>query len=211
MPWEADDTGMKELVFATHNIHKAEEIQSMLEGLCRVTNLRQLDYHDDVPEDSDTLEGNASMKAWHIFNIFKKDCFADDTGLEVECLGGAPGIYSARYAEMSGEKPDGESASSSNIRKLLKNLAGAANRRARFRTVICLILDGKEYLFEGVVAGNIIEQQRGKEGFGYDPVFIPEGYGITFAEMSLSEKNLISHRAGAVRALTEFLRNQSGQ
>ena len=202
---------MKELVFATHNRHKAEEIQSLLEGVYHINDLRKLNYHDDVPEDRDTLEGNASMKAWHIFNIFGKDCFADDTGLEVESLNGAPGVYSARYAEMSGDKMDDESASAANIRKLLNHLRGKTNRGARFRTVICLILDGKEYLFEGSVKGSIIEEKRGDEGFGYDPVFIPQGHGLTFAEMSLAEKNRISHRAMAVKALAEFLRNHTGQ
>lgn len=202
---------MNELIFATHNAHKAEEIQSLLKGIYRITDLRKLDYHDDVPEDRDTLEGNASMKAWHIFNVFGKDCFADDTGLEVECLGGAPGVYSARYAEMSGDKMEDESVSQANIRKLLNQLDGETNRRAKFRTVICLILDGKEYYFEGSVGGSIIEKEKGQEGFGYDPVFNPEGYGLTFAEMPLDEKNRISHRAIAVKSLAEFLRNHTGQ
>ena len=202
---------MKELVFATHNSHKAEEIQSLLEGIYAITDLRQLNHLDDVPEDRETLEGNAAMKAWHIFNIFKKDCFADDTGLEVEGLNGAPGVYSARYAEMTGDRRKEESVSSANIRKLLNRLEGETNRQARFRTVICLILDGKEYFFKGMVKGIITEQERGTEGFGYDPVFLPEGYKRTFAEMSLDEKNRISHRAEAVKGLAEFLRILSRQ
>ena len=202
---------MKDLIFATHNAHKANEIQSLLEGIYRITDLRQLDYHDEIPEDRDTLEGNAVLKAQHIFSILKKNCFADDTGLEVECMNGAPGVYSARYAEMSGEKLEDESASEANIRILLNNLKGETNRRARFRTVICLILEGEEYLFEGIVEGSIIEQEKGNEGFGYDPVFMPEGHLETFAEMSLGEKNRISHRARAVKGLAEFLRNRYEQ
>ena len=202
---------MKELVFATHNRHKAEEIQSILKWEYRILNLEQLNYHDPVPEDRDTLEGNASLKAWHVYNIFKKDCFADDTGLEVECLQGAPGVYSARYAEMTGDQLGHETASEANIRKLLKQMEGELFRKARFRTVICLVMDQKEHFFSGIVEGIIIEEKRGDKGFGYDPVFIPDGYRVTFAEMLLDMKNKISHRARAVKGLSEFLQSRSIQ
>ena len=197
---------MKELVFATHNRHKAEEIQSILEGFYRIIDLKQLGFTENVPEDKDTLEGNASMKAQYIFKIFSKDCFADDTGLEVDCLNGTPGVFSARYAEMSGDRRVNESISEANIRKLLKQMEGEKSRKARFRTVICLILDRKEHFFEGVVEGVITMEKMGEKGFGYDPVFLPDGFKQTFAEMSIAEKNTISHRARAVSGLIEFLR-----
>jgi len=197
---------MKELVFATHNNHKSAEIQSMMEGLYRIIDLEDLNYHNNIPEESETLEGNASMKAWHVHRILGKDCFADDTGLEVESLEGAPGVYSARYAELSGERQAGESASTANIRKLLKELENEEIRKARFRTVICLILEGREVLFEGMIEGTIIRVEKGLEGFGYDPVFLPAGHNETFAEMSIAEKNVISHRANAVRKLVYFLK-----
>ena len=196
---------MKELVFATHNSHKAEEIQSILERLYKIIDLKQLDFTENVPEDKDTLEGNASLKAQYIFKIFSKDCFADDTGLEVDCLNGAPGVFSARYSEMSGDRHANESISEANIRKLLRQMEGEKNRKARFRTVICLILDRKEHFFEGVVQGVITTEKMGKQGFGYDPVFLPDGCKQTFAEMSLGEKNTISHRARAVSSLVKFL------
>ena len=202
---------MKELVFATHNRHKAIEIQNILKGTYRVLTLEELNYHDPVPEDRDTLVGNASRKAWYVYDLFKKDCFADDTGLEVDCLNGAPGVYSARYAELTSDKLVNETASEANIRKLLKQMGGRYDRKARFRTVVCLILNREEYHFEGIVEGKIIEEKRGGEGFGYDPVFIPDGYTTTFAEMSLDEKNLISHRARAVKDLAEFLESNSIQ
>ena len=202
---------MKELVFATHNSHKAEEIQSILEGIYRIIDLKQLGFTENVPEDKDTLEGNASMKAQYIFKIFSKDCFADDTGLEVDCLNGAPGVFSARYAEMSGDRPVNESISEANIRKLLKQMEGEKNRKARFRTAICLILDRKEHFFVGVVEGVITTEKMGEKGFGYDPVFLPDGSNLTFAEMSLAEKNIISHRARAVSGLVKFLQEDTIQ
>ena len=202
---------MKELVFATHNRHKAEEIQSILKGSYRITDLERLNHHDPVPEDQETLEGNASRKAWYAHDLFNKDCFADDTGLEVDCLHGAPGVYSARYAELTSNRIVNETVSESNIRKLLKEMEGISIRKARFRTVICLILNLKEHLFEGIVEGTIIEGKRGAGGFGYDPVFRPDGYTATFAEMSLDEKNKISHRARAVNDLAKFLRSNSIQ
>lgn len=165
--------------------------------------LNDIDCHADIPETADTLEGNARLKAGYIYQNYGMDCFADDTGLEVEALGGAPGIYSARYA--GGEGHDSEA----NMRKLLSEMEGKENRRARFRTAICLIESGKEHLFEGIVQGNIIEARRGTAGFGYDPVFQPEGYAETFAEMGNEEKNKISHRARAVQQLVEYLRSEN--
>jgi XTP/dITP diphosphohydrolase len=162
---------------------------------------------EDIPEDSPTLEGNALGKARYIHERTGLDCFADDTGLEVAALGGAPGVHSARYAADAGEAGAvaGGHNFDANNRLLLRNLAGAEDRSARFRTVIALILDGQEYLFEGTVEGRIIEEYRGTEGFGYDPIFIPEGSTQTFAEMPAAEKNAISHRARAVEKLAEFL------
>ncbi len=160
---------------------------------------------DDIPEDHDTLEANALFKAKFIYRKFGVDCFADDTGLEVQALNGAPGVYSARYASLTDEVNRGESISSANIRKLLNMLDGQADRRARFRTIIALVQKGEHHLFEGIVSGHIIEELKGKEGFGYDPVFCPEGSTRTFAEMDLKEKNLISHRARAIQKLSEFL------
>lgn len=200
---------MKELIFATHNRHKSREIQALLKGAYRIIDLEQLGYRDPVPEDRETLEENAAMKARHIHRIFQKDCFADDTGLEVECLNGAPGVYSARYAGMTGDRLEGESQSQANIRKLLKRLEGESNRKARFRTVVCLILDRREYSFEGIVGGQITGSGLGGEGFGYDPVFLPDGYSVTFAQMALSEKNRISHRALAARGLADFLKKRT--
>lgn len=153
---------------------------------------------EDIPEQQPTLEGNASQKAHYIYDRLGANCFADDTGLEVEALGGAPGVHSARYAT------DGHDFAANN-RLLLKNLEGVENRKARFRTVIALILDGREYQFEGVVEGRIATSESGLEGFGYDPMFIPDGYDCSFAEMSADEKNAISHRGRAVRKLVEFL------
>ena len=196
---------MKELLFATRNNNKVREIQQILQNRIRIISLSDLGYDRDIPEDRDTLEGNALAKAEFTFNKFNLDCFADDTGLEVDALNGSPGVYSARFAAMTGEVMEGEDFSAANIRKLLYLLMDEADRRARFRTVIALITGGREYLFEGIVTGQIIPERRGKEGFGYDPVFIPDGYNRTFAEMSLEEKNLISHRALAIRKLSDFL------
>jgi len=202
---------MKELIFATHNKHKSEEIRDILKGSYRILNLEELGYFEPLPEDQDTLEGNASRKAWHTYRALERDCFADDTGLEVECLVGGPGVYSARYAAMSGEQLNHETASEANIRKLLKTMEGETLRKARFRTVICLIMNRREHLFEGIVTGKITKEKRGEKGFGYDPVFIPEGFQLTFAEMSLDEKNRISHRARAIQNLVDFLQNHTRQ
>ena len=190
---------IKKLVFATNNAHKLDEIRAILGDKIEVLSLKDINCDADIPETADTLEGNAALKAEYIYRNYGLDCFADDTGLEVEALGGAPGVYSARYA--GGDGHDSEA----NMRKLLKELDGEQNRKAQFRTAICLIEQGEEHLFEGIVKGSIIEQKRGASGFGYDPVFMPEGYEETFAEMGNAEKNKISHRARAVEKLCEYL------
>ena len=186
------------LVFATNNQHKLDEIRKITNGLTEIVSLAEINCHDDIPETSDTLEGNALLKARYVYERYHTNCFADDTGLEVEALGGAPGVYSARYA---GEGHNSEE----NIKKLLHELEGKDNRKARFRTVFALIINGKEHLFEGIVRGEIIARKRGTSGFGYDPVFVPEGFTQTFAEMSDGQKNKISHRALAVGKLCKFL------
>lgn len=194
---------MKKLVFATNNAHKLEEIRAILGDKVEILSLNDIHCHADIPETADTLEGNAALKAAYIYEHYGLDCFADDTGLEVEALNGAPGIYSARYA--GGEGHDSEA----NMKKLLREMEGKENRRAQFRTAICLIEGGKETLFEGIVKGEIIREKRGGSGFGYDPVFVPEGYTETFAEMGSEEKNKISHRARAVQQLVEYLRSEN--
>lgn len=190
---------MTTLVFATNNRHKLDEVQKIVgRSSFRIKSLSEIGCHEEIPETADTLEGNALLKARYVKEHYGYDCFADDTGLEVEALGNAPGVYSARYA---GE----EKSSEANIRKLVAALEGQTNRKARFRTVIALILNGKEELFEGIVQGEIIPEKRGVSGFGYDPVFIPEGYAQTFAEMGNETKNTISHRAEAVKKLEAYL------
>lgn len=189
---------MKALVFATHNSHKASEINNLLGGLYEIRELDAIGITEDIPENGDTLEANAWEKARYVYDRTGLDVFADDTGLEVEALNGQPGVYTARYA---GEECD----SVKNMKKLLAELEGQPNRRARFRTVICLIIGGVEHLFEGIVNGTITNSFSGTEGFGYDPVFMPDGQNRTFAEMPLSEKNKISHRGLAVGKLVNFL------
>ncbi len=189
---------MKTLVFATNNLHKLEEVRDILGGSFRIASLKEIGCIDDIPETADTLEGNALQKARYVKDKFGYDCFADDTGLEVEALGGAPGVFSARYAGLGHD-------SEANMRKLLKELEGKTNRQAQFRTVVALLLEGREYTFEGIVCGTILTERRGTAGFGYDPVFVPEGYAETFAEMGSEEKNRISHRARAVQKLADFL------
>ena len=192
------------LVFATNNKHKLQEVRDIVGDRVEVLSLADIDCHDDIPETADTLQGNALIKARHIYEKYGLDCFADDTGLEVDALGGAPGVYSARYAGP-------EKGSEANMTKLLAELeaAEAANgeisRAARFRTVVALILDGELHLFNGVLEGKIARERSGNEGFGYDPIFIPSDYTKTLAEISLEEKNAISHRGKAMRALAEFL------
>lgn len=188
----------RKLVFVTNNAHKLEEISSILGGKMELLSLKDIQCTTDIPETADTLEGNAIQKAEYIHRHYGLDCFADDTGLEVEALDGAPGVYSARYA---GEGHDSEA----NMQKLLHNLEGKDNRKARFRTAICLIMDDEQHLFEGICRGEIIKEKRGGAGFGYDPIFVPEGYTETFAELGNDIKNTISHRAKAVQMLCEFL------
>ena len=189
----------RKLVFATNNAHKLEEVAAILGNQIELLSLNDIDCHTDIPETAETLEGNALLKSSFIYKNYHLDCFADDTGLEVEALNGAPGVYSARYAE--GEGHD----ALANMLKLLHELEGKENRKAQFRTAISLILDGKEYLFEGVIKGEIIQEKCGDSGFGYDPIFKPEGYQQTFAELGNEIKNKISHRALAVQKLCEFL------
>jgi XTP/dITP diphosphohydrolase len=190
----------RELVFATNNQHKLSEVQHLLGDHFILLTLRDMNIYNDIPEDYDTLEENALQKARYIYNISHRNCFADDTGLEVESLNGRPGVYSARYA---GDSKDPKA----NIHKLLMELKGVENRKARFRTVVALIIDGKETLFEGVVNGKIIEGVQGVDGFGYDPIFLPDGYSQTFAEMNLDQKNRISHRSMAMGFVVDFLKN----
>lgn len=193
---------MKALVFATNNTHKLDEVRKITQGLVDILSLSEIDCHDDIPETADTLEGNALQKAHYIKEHFGYDCFADDTGLEVEALNNAPGVYSARYA---GPGHDAEA----NMNKLLSEMQDKENRKARFRTVVALILDGKEYLFDGIINGQIITEKKGAAGFGYDPVFMPDGYTETFAELGHEIKNGISHRALAVNKLVSFLSTYS--
>lgn len=186
------------IIFATNNAHKLSEVQAVLgDGFTLVTP-RECGVVEEIPEEQETLEGNASQKSHYLYDRTGLDCFADDTGLEVAALGGAPGVHSARYAT------DGHDFAANN-RLLLRNLEGVTDRRARFRTVISLILNGEEHLFEGVVEGRIIDHEAGHEGFGFDPLFIPDGCERTFAEMTPAEKNAISHRGRAVRKLAEYL------
>lgn len=186
------------LVFATNNKNKIKEVQALVPEGIKLLSLEEIGCTEDIPETSPTIEGNAVQKANYVKENYGYDCFADDTGLEVEALNGAPGVYSARYA---GE----EKSSDANIEKLLKELEGKENRSARFKTVISLQLEGQLHSFPGICSGNIIFERKGLEGFGYDPVFQPEGKGLTFAEMSLQEKSEISHRARATRKLIDFL------
>lgn len=187
------------LVFATNNRHKLDEVRAIVGDRVEVLSLNDIGCYDDIPETADTLQGNALIKARYIYEKFGVDCFADDTGLEVEALDGAPGVYSARYA---GKECDSEA----NMQKLLQNLTGKSNRNAQFRTVIALIIKGEEKLFNGIVKGTITEEKRGDSGFGYDPVFIPEGFSESFAQMSGEMKNSISHRYRATRELSNYLK-----
>ncbi|HJA84437.1 MAG TPA: non-canonical purine NTP diphosphatase [Candidatus Bacteroides intestinavium] len=189
---------MKKFVFATNNAHKLEEVKAIVGAKIEILSLKDIGCQADIPETADTLEGNALLKARFIYETYHLDCFADDTGLEVEALNGAPGVYSARYA---GDAHNSEA----NMRKLLQELEGVENRRARFRTAFALILNGKEHLFEGIVNGHITPVRHGTSGFGYDPVFVPDGYTQTFAEMGDALKNKISHRAIGAQKLCRFL------
>lgn len=193
----------RKLVFATNNAHKLEEISAILNDKVELLSLKDIHCYVDIPETADTLEGNALLKAQYIREHYGMDCFADDTGLEVEALHGAPGVYSARYA--GGEGHDSEA----NMKRLLEELKNEENRKARFRTVIALILNGEVHEFEGIVKGDILREKRGMAGFGYDPIFVPEGYTESFAELGEEVKNQISHRARAVRKLVKFLQEKA--
>jgi len=194
---------MNKLIFATANNNKLEEIRALLPATIQIISLSDLGITDDIPETEDTFEGNALLKAHYIYERHKVPCFADDSGLEVEALDGAPGVYSARY---SGVAPSHPERAKTNINKLLHELSGKSNRKARFRTVIAYIdMEGNEHFFEGVVNGTITEASIGKVDFGYDPVFMPDGYDRTYAQMALSEKNLTSHRARAFRKFVNEL------
>ena len=197
------------IVFATNNQHKLQEIREILGDQFEILSLADIGCHEDIPETGNTLEANAHQKAEYVFDHYHIDCFADDTGLEVDALGGAPGVHSARYAEGTDHN------SEANMAKLLRELGDNDNRKARFRTVISLIqMEGgnpvcsREYQFEGVVEGRIDREKHGSEGFGYDPVFIPEGYDKSFAELGEEIKNQISHRARAVKQLAEWLKTE---
>jgi len=187
------------LVFATNNRNKLQELQSILGDTIELVSLKDIGCNVDIPETGFTLEENASIKSFYIYQHYGMDCFADDTGFEIESLNGEPGIYSARYA---GEDKD----SKDNMKKVLQKLEGQKNRKSQFRTIISLWLDGKEKLFEGIVKGTVLTEKHGDNGFGYDPIFMPDGVDCSFAEMSLREKNSISHRGIAVRKLTAFLK-----
>ena len=189
---------MNKIVFATNNEHKLREIRAIIHDGTEVLSLADIGCHADIPETADTLEGNALIKAHFVYDNYGYDCFADDTGLEVEALDGAPGVHTARYA---GDDQD----SQANMRKLLQEMKGKDNRNARFRTAIALIQGGEEHLFSGEVSGTITTEPLGNKGFGYDPVFIPEDTGLTFAQLGEDVKNRISHRARAVAKLTDFL------
>ena len=190
-----------ELIFATHNQNKVEEISAILPSIVKVKSLNDLNFTDKIPETSNTLRGNALIKVRTIFNKFQKDCFADDTGLEVEILNGAPGVHSARFAGKNKKDED-------NIDKLLKELENHNNTNAQFRTIIALIYKHEEFIFEGIIKGKIIKEITGDNGFGYDSIFQPEHHFLTFAQISTREKNKISHRAMAFRKLIDFLKGK---
>lgn len=188
-----------ELVFATNNKHKLGELQAILGKRFKLLSLNEIGCNEEIPEEQETLEGNAAQKAFFVFNKFGYNCFADDTGLEIEALNGEPGVYSARYA---GEEKSAEA----NMDKVLGKLSKIKNRNARFRTVISLVIDGLEKQFEGIVEGEILHDKKGGSGFGYDPIFQPKGFTQSFAEMNLSDKNKISHRGKAVEKLVDYLK-----
>ena len=191
---------MKKLVFATNNKHKLAEVRAILKDQFEVYSLAEINCYDDIPETADTLEGNAEQKAIWVLEKYGYDCFADDTGLEIEALDGRPGVYSARYASEDCSFED-------NNRKVLSELKGKSNRKSKFRTVICLKLNGETHLFSGKVDGAIIEENRGSKGFGYDPIFIPVGHKQSFAEMGNELKNTMSHRFRAMQKLVDFLKD----
>ena len=189
-----------ELVFATNNKHKTEEVGNLLRGQYKVLNLPDIGCTVDIPETGSTFAENATLKSQYVLENYQLDCFADDSGLEIEALNQEPGIYSARY---SGVKDD-----AANLNLVLQKMEGQSNRKARFKTVVSLFKDQQNYLFEGIINGHITEKPMGTQGFGYDPIFVPEGYDISFAQMSMEQKNEISHRAIAMRKLIAFLKEQ---
>jgi XTP/dITP diphosphohydrolase len=191
---------MQQLVFATNNTHKLEEVAAKLSGKIQLLSLDDIGCRDDIAETGTTFRANASIKSNYIYTRYHLNCFGDDSGLEIDALDGQPGVYSARYAGKYGDH-------AANIRKVLENLGSGTNRKARFRTMISLIWNGEEHFFEGAVEGSIRTSPSGTAGFGYDPIFQPDGYEITFAEMTLDEKNSISHRAIAVEKMIGFLNN----
>ena len=192
---------MKEIVFATNNKHKLAEMRQIMDGIYTVLSLDDIGCHEEIVEDADTIQGNAKIKADFITNKYHKDCFADDTGLEVEALDGAPGVYSARFAGEHCTYQD-------NVDKLLSALKGVENRKAAFRTVIALNLNGETHYFEGRCDGEITKAQRGEGGFGYDPIFQPDGFDLTFSELGTAENNKISHRGRAPQKLIAFLKKE---
>lgn len=195
---------MKKIVFATNNQHKLIEVRDILGEKLNVVSLAEINCNEDIPETAETLDGNAELKASHVYENYELDCFADDTGLEIEALGGKPGVFSARYA---GEPSN----SQKNVEKILLEMQEIENRNAQFRTVICLIENGKKTFFEGKIEGSISKHPNGNNGFGYDPIFIPCGYNKSFAELTSEEKNKISHRALAVSKLTEYFKMKGFQ
>ncbi len=197
----------RKIIFATNNPHKLEEIQNLLGSHFSLMSLKELGFTGDIPENKPTLEGNALEKARYIFERYNLPCFADDTGLEIEALHGDPGVYSARYAGSIETFGAEDKRSEANMIKVLNKLKDITDRKARFRTVIAYIEDNKEYFFEGMMIGTITTEKRGTGGFGYDPIFVPDGSQLTFAEMPLSEKNKISHRARAFSKFVEFMIN----
>lgn len=197
----------KLLIMATNNEHKLKEVRQILDYKdILIKGLEEVGCYDDIPETADTLEGNALLKARYMYSHYGVDCFADDTGLEVEALDGQPGVFTARFGQMNGYGNSHDA--DANMQCLLDKLQGKENRKARFRTVIALVCEGKEYIFEGIVEGEILTEKSGQEGFGYDPIFAPEGKGISFAEMSAEEKNQISHRGRAVEKLIAWLKKE---
>ncbi len=193
---------MQQLVFATNNAHKLTEVQAAVAGKIKLLSLNDINRHDDIAETGSTFKENASIKSHFIHNKYHLSCFGDDSGLEIEALNGEPGVYSARYAGEHGNH-------AANNKKVLEQLKGVTNRKARFITVIALIWEGQEYFFEGTVDGTIRTELSGSDGFGYDPIFQPDGFDVTFAEMSLAQKNAISHRGRAVEKLVKFLNEQA--
>ena len=189
------------IVFATNNANKLKEVQQLVPSI-EIVSLQEIGCFDDIPETANTLEGNAILKANYVTKNYGFDCFADDTGLEVEALNGAPGVYSARYAR---EDADSEN----NMQKLLSELKNKANRNAQFRTVIALNIEGEQHLFEGICKGEILTKKQGEKGFGYDPIFKPSGFTTSFAQMSMKEKGSISHRGKAIKKLIEYLNNSN--